>query len=300
MPALSQCIDEFLEFKRAQRLSRGTLVDYEIILRRFANEIGDPDIAQVDRKMIAHYLASLSFSKKRVRNIHTALSSLWTWAVAEEYCPEHIIRKIKPPRPEKRPIIPFTRAEVQAMLSATDYSKEYSRPGKRACRNQLSTGLRDRAIILVLLDTGIRASELCGIQIKDIKHNGLYVHGKGSKDRVVPLSEPARAVLMDYLNGRNAPEDFVFQTIHGDKLTPDSLRQMIQRVSERAGVSDAHPHRFRHTFAITFLRNGSDPFTLQKILGHETLDMVRRYLAIAQSDVDAVHRRASPVKVWGL
>lgn len=300
MPSLSHCIDEFLEFKKAQCLSRGTLVDYEIVLKRFAKEIGDIEIDQIDRKTVVHYLASLKFSKKRVKNIHTALSSLWTWAVAEEYCSSHILRQIKPPRPEKRPILPFTREQILAMLESTYFSKEYLRPGKRVCRNRLKTGLRDRAIVLLLLDTGIRASELCGIRIKDIKPNGIYVRGKGAKDRIVPLSEPTRSVLLDHLGNRKDPEEFVFKTEQGHDLTRDALRLIIRRIGDRAGVTDAHPHRFRHTFAITFLRNGGDPFTLQMILGHETLDMVRRYLAIAQSDVDAVHRRASPVKVWGL
>lgn len=300
MPSLSRCIDEFLEFKKAQRLSHGTLVDYEIVLRRFAKEIGDPEIERIDRKTIVHYLASLQFSKKRVKNIHTSLSSLWTWAVSEGYCSSHILRQIKPPRPEKRPILPFTREQILDMLESTHSSKEYSRPGKRACRNRLKSGLRDRAIILLLLDTGIRASELCGIRIKDIKPGGVYVQGKGSKDRIVPLSEPTRSALLAYLGDRKDPDDFVFKTEQGHPLTRDALRLIIRRIGDRAGVNDAHPHRFRHTFAITFLRNGGDPFTLQMILGHETLDMVRRYLAIAQSDIDSVHRRASPVKAWGL
>jgi len=300
MPLLSHSINEFLEFKKAQRLSQGTLVDYEIVLRRFAKEIGDIEIDQIERKAVVHYLASLQLSKKRVKNIHTTLSSFWTWAVSEGHCSSHIIRQIKPPRPEKRPIVPFTREQILSMLESTRVSKEYSRPGKRACRNRLKTGLRDRAIILLLLDTGIRASELCSIRIKDIKPNGIYVRGKGSKDRIVPLSEPTRSVLLEHIGNRKDPEDFVFKTEQGHNLVRDALRLIIRRIGDRANVNDAHPHRFRHTFAITFLRNGGDPFTLQMILGHETLDMVRRYLAIAQSDVDAVHQRASPVKVWGL
>jgi site-specific recombinase XerD len=78
------------------------------------------------------------------------------------------------------------------------------------------------------------------------------------------------------------------------------LAQYLRRLGKRAGVDDTHPHRFRHTFAITFLRNGGDPYSLQAILGHTTMDMVKTYLNIAQVDLDAAHKRASPVEGWKL
>lgn len=79
-----------------------------------------------------------------------------------------------------------------------------------------------------------------------------------------------------------------------------ALRLVLKRAGERSGVRGVYPHRFRHTFATEYLRNGGNIYTLQSILGHSSLDMVRRYLAIVQADLDAQHRSASPVKNWRL
>ena len=79
-----------------------------------------------------------------------------------------------------------------------------------------------------------------------------------------------------------------------------SLRLLLTRLGDKVGVPHCHPHRFRHTFAIEFLRAGGDVFSLQRLLGHSTLDMVKNYVAIAQVDVRNAHRKASPVAHWRL
>jgi integrase/recombinase XerD len=83
-------------------------------------------------------------------------------------------------------------------------------------------------------------------------------------------------------------------------MTPSSLRQLIKNLAEKAGVDDAYPHKFRHTFAITYLRSGGDIFTLQALLGHSSLDIVRHYARIAEIDIEQAHRKASPADNWRL
>jgi site-specific recombinase XerD len=86
----------------------------------------------------------------------------------------------------------------------------------------------------------------------------------------------------------------------GHEMNRSRLLKILVSLGKRSGVSDVHPHRFRHTFAIQYLRNGGDPYTLQALLGHSSLDMVKVYLRIAQIDIDTAHRRASPVNNWKL
>lgn len=298
MTVLSECITDFVCFKKAQCLSPATIQDYECILRKFMKSLGDVPMETIRAKQVVQYLASLAVSKKRVKNIHVALSSFWKWGVLDGVAKENIIEQIKAPRADKHPMKPFTRDQVVQMLKATEYSELYERENKAACQNKLLNGERDRAIILLLVDTGIRASELCYVKVESLTSDGLYVRGKGSKDRIVPLSDAVRRVLEPFL--QKGPDDYIFLSNRGNPLNRDCLRLIIKRLGQRAGVPNAHPHRFRHTFALNFLRNHGNPFALQLILGHETLDMVKRYLALAQADVQRAHRIASPVEGWEL
>jgi len=96
------------------------------------------------------------------------------------------------------------------------------------------------------------------------------------------------------------PTAYLFVVRHERPLDRCVLGRLLKRIGDRAGVLNVHPHRFRHTFAIAFLRNGGNVYALQRMLGHSSLDMVKRYLSIAQADVQDAHRDASPVTNWCL
>ncbi|MCL4395538.1 MAG: tyrosine-type recombinase/integrase [Chloroflexi bacterium] len=151
---------------------------------------------------------------------------------------------------------------------------------------------RNRAILLLLLDTGMRASELCG-----------HVTGKGMKDRYVPIGARARQVLWEYVNLHRNPRvatNLVFMTRHDKPLNGTSLAHILWELGKRAGVEGCHPHRFRHTAARLYLRNGGDVMSLQQILGHEDLATTRIYIQLEQEDIERTHERASPVDRMGL
>jgi site-specific recombinase XerD len=166
--------------------------------------------------------------------------------------------------------------------------------------------LRATAILLVLLDTGIRLGELLNMRLPDLdlEQSRAKIFGKGAKERYVFLGKSTRRALWRYVSLARAEPilgaDNVFLSEDGRPITNRYLAHILEKVSKAAGVQKVHPHRFRRTAAIQFLRNGGNIFALQKLLGHETLDMVRHYVNLASDDVAAAHQQASPVDGWRL
>ena len=302
----SQAIEGYLLNAGARHLSPHTIADYLNTFRKF--EIYKDDdlrFASISQNDIQEFLAAQTkLSNKTLLNYHTGLSALWTWAVKEQIVPANVVKGIQPPRPEKREIVPFTEAEIKAMLAALGRSRIYSRPGKRSSNHGLPDAERNHAILMLMLDTGIRASEVSSLKIFDVdqRNQRIQVMGKGSKERSIPFSARTGQVLWRYLSTRSNARvgDMLFVTKTNRPVERCSLLKLLHGIGERAGVKDVHPHRFRHTFAIQYLRNGGDAYTLQALLGHSTLDMVKTYLRLAQVDLDEAHRRASPVDNWRL
>jgi site-specific recombinase XerD len=310
---LSQVIEGYLLEAHARRLSPGTISDYSNAFRKLQRYLADdPPFAAIGIEQVRGFLADLAqmtepkpLSKKALLNIHTGLSALWTWAVREGIVERHLLRDVPRPRAETRAVEPFSQEDVKALLAVCERSAAYRRPGKVLCDNERPTGVRDRAMILLLLDTGIRASELCGLQLRqvDLKNRHIVVMGKGSKERQLPISAQTSKALWKYLVSERKDarlNEEVFEGHYGGPLTRDALLKVLRRLGERAGVEGCHPHRFRHTFAIQYLRNGGNTLALQASLGHTTLEMVRVYAQIAQADLDNGHLVASPVANWRL
>ena len=323
---IAQTVEGFLLAKEADGLSPRTIDYYKRTLARFRDWIGeDMNVADITVEHIRgfiRYLRDLEvtpggaaprprrrLSARTIHHHYIALSALWSWLIMEGYVDHHIVRVVRPPRPEPPPVEPLTEDEVRALLRAARKSRPYhNRP---QTQNTIPTALRDEAIILLLLDTGMRSGELCRLTMDDVdlKRGEAHIRGKGHRDygrgkeRIVYFSRATARAIWRYIQHErpnDSPHPNLFLTIHGRPLRPYRLRQNLHRLGERAGVTNVHPHRFRHTFAIQYLRNGGDIFTLQRLLGHTSLRMVRHYLRIAQADVETAHRKASPVENWGL
>jgi len=277
---LTQAIEGFQLDLAARRLSPNTIADYTRSLRRLQTFLGDPLLDTITVEDLRRFMADLEtprapagvarrptqiLSKKQCLNIHTGLSAFWTWLVRQNYAERHLLRLIARPKPEKRAIIPFTKDEIAALLKACEKSRSYRRPGKRESDHSRPTGQRDRAIILLLIDTGLRASELCNLQIRhfDLKNRRILAYGKGDKERSLPVSPITAKAIWGYLIAARKEarvNEPLFLGRGEVPLTRSGLLQLLKSLGAKAEVNDCHPHRFRHTFAINYLRNHGDPY----------------------------------------
>ncbi len=321
---LSKAIDGFISFKNAEGLSYRTIDSYSRLLEKWYEYAGEISVGEIDPKHIISYLNWLRndyiphrfsgkthpLSPKTIRNVWICLSAFFRWAQSELRI-TNPMGEVPPPKFKIAPIEVFKQDEIEKMLKACAYSREAQPYNRKKFAMKRPTANRDQAIILVLLDTGLRAMELCKLTIKDIDiktgkvevSHGVVGGAKGGKGRTVYMGKSTRRAVWRYLNERedgDNPEAPVFIGIYDRPLNPNALRQLIVSIAIRAGVKGAHPHKFRHTMAITYLRSGGDVFTLQSLLGHGSLDMVRHYANIAQVDVEQAHRKASPVDNWRL
>ncbi len=286
--------------------------------------MGDCKVAAITSQDLSGYLSWLRteytperlngkthpLSPKSIRNVWIALSSFFNWA-SQEFKMANPMKDVPPPKVKKTPIEPFTQDEVERMLKACLYTREADTNMRHKYVMRRPTANRDQALILVLVDTGLRALELCSLKVGDVEikrgkvevKHGVEGGAKGGKGRTVYLGKTTRKAVWRYLVDRedaDDPDAPVFVDQHGRHFNPGSLRQLIKDIAVRADVKDAYPHKFRHTFAITYLRSGGDIFTLQSLLGHSSLEMVRHYAQIAEIDIAQAHHKASPADNWRL
>lgn len=294
---------------RRRDFSPHTIDDYSRTFKRFAAHVGSQPLDAITAADIHWFFnkvkARYKLGDKTMANIWTALSSFFTWAEQELKIPHPMRGAVKLPDYRRPPIEPYSKAEVLAMLAATQQTATWRTKTGRLISSKRPTAARDYAIVVVLLDTGIRAAELCDLQVKDYESNTgrLTVrHGKGNKRRTVYVGQSGRKHLWRYLVSREGVKSSepLFTTRTGAALQRDQLLNMITAAAQRGGVSHANVHKFRHTFAINFLRNGGNVLELQRLLGHEKMETLRIYVELAQSDLAAAQAQASPADNWGL
>ncbi len=206
------------------------------------------------------------------------LRVLGNWLAAEGLADAAALRGLRRPRVPHKVIEPVADDVLRRLLAICS--------------------VRDRAIVLLMIDTGLRVSEVAGLRLGDLRPDGaLKVRGKGSRERIVPVGSTARQAIVRYLGqrGPGRPDAALFLGRRGE-ISTRGLQHMVRRLKGRVGVTGRlSPHSLRHTFARSYLVNGGDVFSLQRILGHTSLDMVKRYVALAQIEVvRRIHAVASP------
>jgi site-specific recombinase XerD len=230
-------------------------------------------------------------SHTTIHHYFVVLANFFNWVVREGFVPESPMAKIRVARPKTRVVKPYTQEEISRMIAVCDRDYE---------GNARFLGSRNKAIILVLLDSGVRLSELIGMTVEDVSpsNGNIRVMGKGGKERVVRIGKVTQKALWRYLMHR--PDNGVDQLWLSEEKRPLScggVQCLIKRLKERAGINGSGSvHRFRHTFALNFLRVDKNVFNLQYLLGHSELEMVRYYTAtLGMKDALKAHERAGPM-----
>lgn len=200
----------------------------------------------------------------------------------EGYLSSDPCEKIQIPKVQKKIIKPLSETEIQCLLSLPDVST--------------FTGLRDYLIMLIFLDTGLRLSELVGLKVCDVdwERYAFKVLGKGNKEREVPFGAHVARALIKFLRRREkvaAACENIFVSQHGRVLHTRHVQSIIYQYGRRAGIENLHPHKFRHTTALQWIKSGGDVLSLQRMLGHSSLDMVKHYVFLASGDVTMKHRQ---------
>lgn len=295
-PVLDDLCADYEQALRAEGRSPRTIEWYGMFLREFrrfvARDGRPPRLHDLSAPMARRWLVAKRSSPTPPAAASLAgrarsLRAFATWVQTEFDLDHHPLLGFKTPRVPRTLIHSLRDSEVRALLDA-------------AGRGPSSD--RDTAVLLVLLDSGIRLSELVGLRVGsvDFESGHCTVMGKGAKERRVPLGRAARRALRRALLGRGklAANEALFIAERGEALTGSGVQKIVRRAAQRAGLQiRCSPHVLRHTFARSFLANGGDVFSLQRILGHSpaSLDVTQRYVELLDDDLREVHRRASPM-----
>ena len=305
---LPECIYYYEVCNRAEGKSPKTISWYSANLKSFRNYLHNrhlPDsLDDIDTKLLREYVLYL-LKKTRYENhpytpaktellsaatVHghvRTLRAFFNWLVVEGLTENNPANNLKPPKVVRKIVSTLSDEEIGAILSTFCTSP---------------SDVRNQTLFMILLDTGLRIGELVNLKMDDVHMDEGYlkVLGKGKKERIVPIGNNAQKALQRYLfrfrpKPINPVIDNVFLSTRSQPLTENSMKLMFTRLAKRSGVCRLHAHLCRHTFATRFLINGGDVFSLQQILGHSTLEMVRHYVNLASSHITIQHQKYSPL-----
>jgi integrase/recombinase XerC/integrase/recombinase XerD len=288
---LTGYLNAFLLSCRVDRLSPATLRYYRQKIEPFARFCHSCGIWQPEHVTASHVRAFLlqlqeTNNAVSVADFYRALKRWFNWMIAEEMITKSPMATIRPPRVPKKIVHPLSPQHIKDALAV--------------CDNGTFVGMRDKAIILLLLDTGLRLSEAANIKLGDIdiEREIIRVQGKGARERIVRVGTTAQKALLRYLLSRKDKEPWLWVTQSGTRLKVAAIAQRFRVIRQLAGITDVRcsAHTCRHTFATSALLNGAGEFEVQSVLGHSTLHMTRLYVASLTSEQAILgHKRWSPV-----
>jgi site-specific recombinase XerD len=308
-PDMQELIKRYELAKRAEGKSPKTIKGYKDLLLSFCQyinkHIGDTSISDFTIDIVRKYIIYLQTKPKfqghrftpargnglaveSVRDHVRTIKAFASWLYAEGYTRKNILKNLKLPKPEEIIIEPLSEDETIVTLDSID--------------QKTPVGRRNHTMVLLMLDTGLRAGEVAGAELTNFKPTEGYlkVKGKGNKERIVPVGVEAQTAVSEYITyvrSKIAKPDCtcLFVSDDGGPISENTIKLFFSRLKKNSGINRLHAHLCRHTFAINYLLNGGDIYSLKEILGHTTLEMVNRYLHFTKAQITARHREFSPM-----
>ena len=308
--SLCELITRYASDNEAEGKSPRTITWYTDLLKQYCQYLENSsivaDISAINRDQARTYMLYLHSRNKcpprhsnplapmqplspKTIQCHTrCLKAFSSWLFEEEYTSENRLEHLKLPKASNLVIEPLTQPEIQKLI--------------KSINKHSPTGIRNYAILVTMLDTGLRVAEVASITLANLNLADGYVKvmGKGSKERIVPLGSYVCKVLWSYIDkSRPKPRvpnrNSLFLSAAGDSISTNTLKLMFTRLEKTSGIKRLHAHLCRHTFATNYLLAGGDIYSLKEILGHSTLEMVVHYLHFTNQQVTTLQHRFSPM-----
>jgi len=286
MPTVQSAVAEFLLAQKADGSSGKTISWYEWLLGKYAQKHIGRGVETITPHDVRQYIIATTkeWAEESGKGLRRALHKFWRW-VSQEYGIANPMRNIaypKQPKPNPQP----ARMEDVLLL--------FTNAGERIF------GIRNRAIMALLLDTGCRRDEISQMNIGDVhleSNTIMVMRGKGNKIRGVKFTEFTNQILKEWLEVRE-PVDALFYDLDTlDRLKGNGIGQMLNRIGKRVGVTGRiSAHRWRDLFATQYILNGGDLVTLAKLLGHRSINTtVDHYIAFTELQISEAHNKYSPM-----
>lgn len=290
---LERYIQKFITYLKVEKnSSQHTLINYQIDLKEFNSSIKQKpleNITYVDVRLFLARMKERNFSKRSVARKMATLRSFFRFLCREGYIKTNPAAGLQTPKIERRLPIFLDIDQVVRLIESPDISDVY--------------GSRDRAILETLYSSGIRVSELVGLNKDNVDFIGgvLKVYGKGKKERLAPVGDKALRVIRNYLEKVNAgkikDKKAVFLNKSGRRMTDRAVRRVVDKYIRKTSLNEnISPHSLRHSFATHLLDRGADLRAVQELLGHANLSTTQIYTHVTterlKSIYDKVHPRA--------
>jgi len=290
--------EAFILSRNANNFSVYTVKWYKMLLGKFINYLKERkihDLEDVNQNYIRLFMEDIrpTIRSETLHNFYRVIKTFFNWLSFEELISKNPMKFIQAPKREKKTMRCFTLEEIEKMMEFFDRKNFF--------------GNRNYTICVLLFDSGIRRAELCNIKLTDINHEqgNILIHGKGGKERIVPIGQVCRRVLAAYLKKRNEylkehdkpANAYLFINKGGYKIGTGYLTEIFTSLKKKLNIQGERvsPHSWRHTFARTFLLNGGDVFSLQQLMGHSDISTTKRYVALNDKELKVQHAKYGPL-----